>query len=273
MAIALGLALSFFAFRYFVSKPEIGIIKVYGPILYQYEADQVNDQIQYARDRKEIKGVVLEIDCAGGEASLIQEVYFNLLHLREQKPVVASVNRQATSGGYYLAIAANHIYAKPDSILASIGAWAALPYPEIVMEDILPTGPFKDTGMTRRKAVDHLEMLRQTFLGAVLFHRGDHLQLGAQELGRAEVYVGLEGLRYGLVDQLGSGMEAADTAAGLAGISHYQVTDISQKLSEEVLPLDLFEDEFFRQAGRDTPERTLLPTYYYLMERLPAWEE
>ncbi len=275
LALILGIAVSFLCFRFLVSKPEIGIIRVYGPILDQYRVDEIKEQIRYAKDTRKIQGVVLEIDSSGGEAQLIQELYFCVLGLREEKPVVASINRQATSGGYYIAVASNQIYAKPDSILGSIGAWAALPYPEMVMEDILPTGPFKDTGMTRRKAVDHLEMLRQNFIQAVTFQRGERLDLGPVELGRAEVYVGLEGLRLGLIDYIGSGFEASEKAAELAGVRNYGITDISEKFYEEPPEPQYPDWMVHRGQGGDTVsgKESLLPAYYYLMQRLPEWEE
>ena len=270
LALIIGGLISVFGFRYFIAKPEIGTIRVSGSIFSQWQVDEILEQLRYAKEKKEIKAIVLEIDSPGGEASAIEGLYLALLNLREKKPIVASINQKGASGGYYLAIASNFIYAKPDSEIGSIGAWTSLPLPEMPSEETLPTGPFKDTGMTRQKAVGQLEMLRQSFLGVVLFHRGEKLKISPEELTKAEVYTGIEGLRYGLIDEIGSGFEAIEKAAKISGISHYQVVDVAKEMtererasSEKGVTLPTPEPEKKAIETKD-----LLPSYYYLIESI-----
>lgn len=286
IALIIGGLVSVFGFRTFIAKPEIGIIRISGSILWQEQVDEIIEQLRYTKEKKEIKAVVLEIDSPGGEASAIEGLYLAILRLREEKPVVASINQKGASGGYYIAIVSNFIYAKPDSEIGSIGAWTGLPWPEVPSEDILPTGPFKDTGMTRRKAVSQLEMLRQSFLGAVLFHRGEKLKISPEELTKAEVYVGLEGLRAGLIDEIGSNFDAIEKAAKYAGISHYQVIDIQREIAKEKAaaeggvsqpvsesPLDYYppttlqsQSTYPKEKRATESKKNLLPTFYYLIE-------
>jgi len=80
--------------------------------------------------------VVLEIDCLGGDAVSTEEIYLNVLRLRGEKPVVACVNNWGLSGGYYVQVASNFIYAKPTSLIGSVGAWVWLPEQEELFEDI-----------------------------------------------------------------------------------------------------------------------------------------
>jgi len=261
LALIIGGLISVFSFREFIAKPEVGVIRISGSILGQWQADEILEQIRYAKEKKEIKGVVLEIDSPGGEASVVEGIYLALLRLREEKPIVASINQRGASGGYYIALASNFIYAKPDSEIGSIGAWTSLPYPEMPSEDILPTGPFKDTGMTRQKAVGQLEMLRQSFLGVVLFHRGEKLKISADELTKAEVYTGIEGLGAGLIDEIGSNFDAIEKAADYAGIAHYQVVDIAGKMAEKVQT-----EKWGVTQPTTESKKELLPTYYYLIE-------
>jgi len=261
LALIIGGLISVFSFREFIAKPEVGVIRISGPIFGQCQADEILEQIRYAKEKKEIKGVVLEIDSPGGEASVVEGIYLALLRLREEKPIVASINQRGASGGYYIALASNFIYAKPDSEIGSIGAWTSLPYPEMPSEDILPTGPFKDTGMTRQKAVGQLEMLRQSFLGVVLFHRGEKLKISADELTKAEVYTGIEGLGAGLIDEIGSNFDAIEKAADYAGIAHYQVVDIAGKMAEKVQT-----EKWGVTQPTTESKKELLPTYYYLIE-------
>jgi len=261
LALIIGGLISVFSFREFIAKPEVGVIRISGPILFQEQTDEILEQLRYAKEKKTIKAVVLEIDSPGGEASVVEGIYLALLRLREEKPIVASINQRGASGGYYIALASNFIYAKPDSEIGSIGAWTSLPYPEMPSEDILPTGPFKDTGMTRQKAVGQLEMLRQSFLGVVLFHRGEKLKISADELTKAEVYTGIEGLGAGLIDEIGSNFDAIEKAADYAGIAHYQVVDIAEKMAEKVQT----EKRGVTQPTTES-KKELLPTYYYLIE-------
>ncbi|PIV65167.1 MAG: hypothetical protein COS09_01000, partial [Candidatus Nealsonbacteria bacterium CG01_land_8_20_14_3_00_12] len=261
LVLIIGGLISVFSFQEFIAKPEVGVIRISGSILGQWQADEILEQIRYAKEKKEIKGVVLEIDSPGGEASVVEGIYLALLRLREEKPIVASINQRGASGGYYIALASNFIYAKPDSEIGSIGAWTSLPYPEMPSEDILPTGPFKDTGMTRQKAVGQLEMLRQSFLGVVLFHRGEKLKISADELTKAEVYTGIEGLGAGLIDEIGSNFDAIEKAADYAGIAHYQVVDIAEKMAEKVQT-----EKWGVTQPTTESKKELLPTYYYLIE-------
>lgn len=265
IALIFGGLISVFSFHYFMAKPEIGIIRISGSIFGQEQADEILEQLRYAKEKKEIKAIVLEIDSPGGEAAAIEELYLALLDLREKKPIVASINQKGASGGYYLAIASNFIFAKPDSEIGSVGAWTSLPYPEIPSEEILPTGPFKDTGMTRRKAVSQLEMLRQSFLGVVLFHRGEKLKISPEELTKAGVYTGIEGLRYGLIDEIGSSFEAIEKAAQISGISHYRVVDVAKDYNPPS-PATLQAQPTHPKKENET--KALLPTYYYLIEKI-----
>ena len=106
--------------------------------------------LRYARDDGNIKAVVLLIDSPGGEVSVIEQIYLDMLRLRQQKPIVASIGAIGASGGYYIAVASNFIYAQPTSQLGNVGAWTSLPSPERLDEDTLATGLFKATGSSRR---------------------------------------------------------------------------------------------------------------------------
>ena len=209
-----------------VHRPKIATITISGEIFEQTYADDILDMLRYARDDNAIKGVVLQIDSPGGYVSLIEPIYLDVLRLRQQKPVVTSVATTAASGGYYIAVASNFIYAEPTSQLGSIGAWVSLPTPEEVSEEMATTGPFKATGGSRRKALSILETVKQEFVSAVITQRGDRLKLSEEELSRAEIYTGIESLRYGLIDDIGTKTDAIAKAASLAHIRNYEVVEL-----------------------------------------------
>lgn len=243
-----------------IARPYIGTITIAGSIMSQAYTGDILEMLRYARDDGNIKGVVLQIDSPGGYATLIEQIYLDLLLLRSHKPVVASVGSEGASGGYYIAVASNFIYATPSSQLGSIGAWISLPAPEELEEDIVTTGPFKAVGGSRRKAMGELEMLRHEFVEAVMSQRGDRLKLSEEELSRSEIYSGVESLRYGLIDDIGTSTAAIEKAAKLAGIRNYGVIDINEELriwKPTYWPWAFSLESLKSQTG-------LMPTYYYL---------
>jgi len=255
--VVLGLVLGALISIPLIPKPYIATINISGIILDQAYTDDILDMLQYARDNNNIRAVVLRIDSPGGGASATEQIYLDVLRLRQRKPVVVSVGTIAASGGYYVAVASNFIYAEPTSQVGSVGAWVSLPSPEELDEDVGSTGPFKATGGSRRKVVAWLEMIRQEFVEAVTSQRGDRLQLSEEELSRAEIYLGVEGLRLGLIDDIGTRTDAIEKAANLAGIRNYGVVEL-------YIPKPSY--WFFGSSDLEAlkSQTGLIPIYYYL---------
>lgn len=255
--VLLGLVLGTLISISLIPEPNIAIITISGPILNQANIDDILNMLQFAQDDDSIKGVVLQIDSPGGYVVTTEQIYLEALRLRQKKPVVASIGTIGASGGYYVAVAANFIYALPSSELGSIGVWSSLPSPEELSEDIVTSGPFKATGSSRRKAIVELEVIRQEFVDAVVSQRGDRLKLSEEELSRAEIYMGIEGLRHGLIDDIGTRTAAIKKAASLAGIRNYEVVELV--ISEP--PPELFGSSDLAALKAQTG---LIPVYYYL---------
>ena len=241
-----------------IPRPNIATITISGVILDQAYTDDILDMLRYARDEDSVRAVVLRINSPGGGVSATEQIYLDVLRLRQQKPVVVSVGTTATSGGYYIAVASNFIYAEPTSQLGNVGAWVNLPSPEELDEDVGTTGPFKATGGSRRKAMGQLEMVRQEFVEAVTSQRGDRLQLSEEELSRAELYAGVESLKYGLIDDIGTRTAAIEKAASLANIRNYEVVDLYIPKPVSFL--------FFGSSDLEAlrAQTSLVPIYYYL---------
>ena len=237
-----------------IPQPRIAVITISSAILEQAYADDILDKLRHARENDSIKAVVLGIDSPGGGASATEQTYLEILRLREQKPVVASVGTMAASGGYYIAVASNFIYSEPTSQIGNIGAWVRLPQPEKLDEDVITSGPFKATYGSRRKTISGLATLKQQFVTAVMSQRGDRLKLSADELSQAVVYTGVESLRYGLIDDIGTSTDAIAKAASLAGIRNYEVVK---------LPISRPTFWFFGIEALKSQTSTL-PVYYYL---------
>ena len=229
ISVVLGLILGNFVFNEFIGKPNVGVVRI-TTTLYPWTTPDIVKMLKYVEENNAIKAAVLEIDCPGGDAVSTEELYLDITRLRDKKPVVVYVNTVCASGGYYISAPANFIFAKASSTLGSVGAYARLPERETMSEDIIPTGPNKLTGSSTQEVMSRLEMLKQSFLQAVMFQRGDRLKISKEELSKAGVYNGIEGIRYGLIDGIGSGLDGIQKAAELAGLRNYGVIDINEKL-------------------------------------------
>lgn len=246
-------------FNVFIGIPKVGIIALDTPIMSEKTKNDIIDMIRYAKNEASIKAVTIIMDSPGGEASKIEEIYLEVLKLKAKKPVVISVDSNALSGGYYIASAANFIYVKPSSNIGNIGVISTLPEPWKPESEQITTGPFKVTGKGRKNYAGQVEAIKKSFLMAVISQRGDKLQVDEERLSRAEIFLGAEGVRYGLVDALGTGSDAMQKAASIAGIANYDTLDINKAMNIT-----------FSGRFHDLKEinKTTTPANYYIYEEL-----
>ena len=209
-----------------VPKPQVGIIRLSLDI-FGGSAFEITEQLAYAREHDEIQAVVLVINSPGGSAAFSEELYLDVLNTRaEGLPVIASIDLLAASGAYYMAAAADEIYAKPTSSVGSVGVISSLPTEVFIEEDLLTTGPYKAFGGTRDGFVRQMERAKFAFLEAVRIGRGEKLTIDLDTLSRAEVFTGVQAWEHGLIDGLKAQDEAIQRAAALAGLSNYEVTEL-----------------------------------------------
>jgi protease-4 len=249
-----------------VPQPAVGIMRLNTDI-WAGSADFVMMQIEEARQDPSIKAVVLELDSPGGEVAATQVLYMELQSLRQEMPVVGSINGMAASGGYYMAMATDPILAKPSSIVGNVGVWGFIP-PDLGVNDvILASGPFKLTGSNRAEFLREIEGIKREFLETVFSQRGERMNISRVDLSRGLVYPGRESVRLGLVDDLGSQTDAIRTAAELAGIAHYEVIDLETRAIEELLEQygDVYEP-WVGAADPVTGQRILPPGAYLLYD-------
>ena len=242
--------------RVLIPTPKIAVIRIEGDI-WGYYTSYVRQAMDEAASDPAIRAVVLEISSPGGEVTASEDLYFEVLRLRDSKPVVAAIHEIAASGAYYIASAADQIYAKPGSIVGNIGVISYLPEPDIVDEMLFTTGPFKLSGGTQVEAIRQMEVLKETFLAAILAQREERLKVGPAVLSRGEVYLGLQAEQMGLIDQVGSKGDAVEAAAGMALLRNYDVVDRTPELPEEEF---LF--EFKMQRGSTAATVAALPKQF-----------
>jgi protease-4 len=227
--------------RYVIPTPQVAVIRVEGDIWGSYTA-QVRQAMDEAADDPAIRAVVLEISSPGGEVTASEDLYFEVLRLRESKPVIAAVNEMAASGAYYMAI---------------------LPEPDFVDEMLFTTGPFKLSGGSQVEAIRQMEVLKETFLTAIFAQREDRLKVGPEILSRGEVYLGLQAEQIGLIDQVGSRGDAVEAAARLAMLRNYDVVDRTPELPEEAFLFDVKLQRGRTAATVAAPPKQFPPGFYF----------
>ena len=211
-------------------KDIIGIIKVEGYIEDPSSVAKLSDMINQAMLNDSIKAVVLAVDSGGGYADYVEQIYLDLLELKEKKPLVASVTR-ALSGGYYLSVAADYIYVHPTSFIGSVGVIGKAPSILIPSEIVLETGPYKITGFSRLFFFQNLSRALDNFVHAVEKGRGDSLKLSLPQLKKGMIYLGREAIDVGLADEIGSLQKAIGDAARRAGLVEYEVAELKPRKS------------------------------------------
>ena len=258
IATALGLVFGNFVFDVLVGEPYVGIVRI-DTVINSETAPKIAEMLKHVAEEKTIKAAVLEIDSPGGMATSTEELYLQIMELRKKKPIVAHVTTVGASGGYYIAVAADLIYANPSSILGSVGAIVQLPEKESMLEEFIWTGPFKKTGSSTKEAVNRLEMLKERFVQIVSFQRGERLKISQEEISKAGIYNGIQAIRLGLIDEIGSSSNAIQAVAQLAGLRNYSTVDINKKLD-----LSLPSSSTFSWNAQDSKiNSNILPTYYY----------
>jgi protease-4 len=262
VGLLLLLGLGYLLSLYLVPTPQVAVIRLEGEIWGPYTA-YVRQAMEEAGGDPAVRAVVLEIVSPGGEVTASEDLYFEVLKLRESVPVIASINEIAASGAYYVASATDQIYAKPGSAVGNIGVISILPDSDLVDEQLMTTGPFKLSGGPQVEAIRQMEMLKETFLEAILVQRADRLQVGPEVLSRGEIYLGLQAQQMGLIDEVGSQADAIDAAARMAKLRNYVVVDRTP-----ILPEDQFLFGFKKEAATTAmsvaaPPTDLPPGFYY----------
>jgi len=255
ISVVIGIVL----FKVLIGVPRVGVITLDTPFLVESTKDDIIKMIRFAEDEPSIKAVNIVMDSPGGEVSKIEEIYLEVLKLRAKKPVVVSVDSSALSGGYYVSSAADFIYVKPSSEIGSIGVISSLPDAWRPDSEQITTGPFKASGKSRKSYAFQVEAIKHAFLEAVTSQRGDKLHIDPERLSTAEIFLGLEGVKYGLADAIGTDSDAVRKAASIAGISNYDTLDINQAMNIS------FTGKFH---GLSELNKTTTPANYYIYQEL-----
>ena len=223
-------------------RERIAVIYAQGPVLYSEGSENVIGQdvfleaIDEAVKNRRVKAIVLRIDSPGGSALTSDIIWNALVKAKEEKPLVVSMGNVAASGGYYLAVAGDEIYATDMTITGSIGVFATVPNIKGFSEDIginashvkthdnaLGYSVFKaPEGHFRATIKEGIEHVYDTFKQRVASGRNMTVE-EVEAIAQGRVWTGEQALQNGLVDGLGGMDQAIEAAARLAELEEYNL--------------------------------------------------
>ncbi|MBI4287404.1 MAG: S49 family peptidase [Chloroflexi bacterium] len=261
LLVIIGAAIGYGILAASVGRPKIAVITTAFVELDGSTAAEIDKTLDFVRDDRSIKGVVIKLNSPGGTVTASSDIFLNTVKVRDRKPVVVLVGDIAASGGYMWLLGANYVYANGTSLVGNVGAIMNLPggvdRPD---EGVVPTGPYKLIGGSYRQFINWLETVKDVFIETVYSQRGDRLRLSREELAEGRIYFGMEAVRLGIVDGIGTEADAIEKAAQLAGVRNYRLVDVNRELSKQGVFLS------FSKYGTYSPDslKAQFPYIHYM---------
>jgi protease IV len=214
-----------------LSSDSIAVIDLTGVIL---SPDTVNGQLRKFGDDPSVKAIVLHINSPGGGAAASQEIYHEVLRVRQEKhkKIIASIESVGASGAYYIASGCDKIYANDASVVGSIGVimewtnygdllrWAKL------KNVVIHAGELKDAGDPSRDLTPKEEAYFQSLVDNMYGQFVHDVATGRhtsddkiKPLATGQVWTGQQSLPLGLIDKVGGYRVALMETAKDVGIS------------------------------------------------------
>ncbi len=207
-------------------------------------ADRMVKAIRKAADDKKIDAILLRVDSPGGSYVASDTIWREVVRAKELgKPVIVSMGNTAASGGYFIAMPADRIFASPATVTGSIGVFTG----KMVVADTLAklninkeritfgesTGMFSATSEFSPKDLERinhmLDVTYADFTGKAAQGRGKSVE-EIQKVARGRVWTGADAIGAGLVDELGGFLQALDytkTKIGLKATDRVSLVEFS----------------------------------------------
>jgi protease-4 len=207
---------------------KVALVRVTGIIL---DSTDVIEELKEHSKNGSVKAIVLRVDSPGGGVAPSQEIYEEILKIKEKKKVVVSMGSVAASGGYYISAPADRIVANAGTLTGSIGVIMEIPNVSDLMEKIgvktqvVKSGRHKDMASVFKALTPEEKEILQTvlddvhdqFIEAVSEARGMEYE-AVRKLSDGRIFTGRMAKELGLVDELGNLEYAIMLAGKLAGI-------------------------------------------------------
>ena len=218
-------------------------------------SDHYRTLIRKARLDKTIKAIVFRINSGGGSSIASENIWRELSLAQKEKPVIVSFGDVAASGGYYIACAADSIFAQRNTITGSIGVFGIIPNMEGFFKnklgvtfDGVKTGPYADMMTITRPMNEKEKQLIQKEIEIIYSLFKQRVADGRKKdtayvdsIAQGRVWTGLRAIDIGLIDRFGGIEDAVKSAASMAKLTDYQVKEFPE-------PRGLFEQIFGKSA-------------------------
>jgi protease-4 len=215
-------------------------------------SDRISRAIRKARLDNKVKAIVLRVNSPGGSALASDVIWREMVLSKKVKPVIVSMGDVAASGGYYIACAADSIFAQPNTITGSIGVFGIIPNMQKFFKnklgitfDGVKTGRYADIGSINRPLTDAERMIIQQEINKVYSTFTQKVADGRKKsqsyvdsIGQGRVWSGTEALQNGLVDRLGNIDDAIASAAKKAKLKDFKIVSYP----DQVDPIKSFFD-------------------------------
>ncbi|MBR6167537.1 MAG: signal peptide peptidase SppA [Paludibacteraceae bacterium] len=222
--------------------------------------------INKIRQDKEVKALVLRVNSPGGSADASEQIWHAVQKVKAAGiPVVVSMGDYAASGGYYISCGADYIYAEPTTLTGSIGIFGVIPNAAELRNKIgvdidgVSTNKHSDleSNMVYKGMNAEEEAMMQAMIerGYDLFTsrcaQGRHVEQSyIKSIGEGRVWLGTQGVKIGIVDELGNIDDAISKAVELAGLESYKL----EYYPDKVDPLE----EFLKLLDNTTEEERMI---------------
>ncbi|MDD4801315.1 MAG: signal peptide peptidase SppA [Syntrophomonas sp.] len=199
-----------------------------------YNHQSLLQQLEAAFSRPDIKGIIMQVNSPGGGVYESDEIYNRILELKAKynKPLVVYMGQEAASGGYYVSMAADKIYANRNTLTGSIGVIIRTYNYEQLAEKVgvkdvtFKSGEQKDLLNPMRPLNEEEKAIAQNLVNESFGYFVDIVAKGRNmdrdlvlQLADGRIYSGTQAKYLGLVDELGNLDQAINDAAKLANIT------------------------------------------------------
>jgi protease IV len=234
------------------SRPQVAVVVAQGEIVQgeraqgEVGATTTVRLLRQARDDDQVKAVVLRVDSPGGDAYASEIIRREIDLIKAAgKPVIVSMGDVAASGGYWISMNADEIWAQPTTITGSIGIFGMFVTIPKTLEKIgihtdgVATTPVAGAFDIRRPLNPQVETMLTSviqkgyrdFIGKVAMARGKTADQ-VDEIAQGRVWSGTQARERGLVDKLGGLHDSIKAAAAMANLgSDYRSRYVENEIS------------------------------------------
>jgi len=214
------------------NKNQIAVLYAEGEIVdgeggpTQVGGDRIAQEMRKIREDNDVKAVVLRVNSPGGSATAAEVIGREVMLTGKKKPVIVSMGNLAASGGYWISMGSNRIFAEPNTITGSIGVFGMLFNAEKLAAnngltwDVVKTARFADTNTVSRpknpQELANIQRVVDRIYDRFITKVADSRKLPknkVQEIAQGRVWSGTAAKQLGLVDEIGGLEDAVREAA------------------------------------------------------------